>query len=201
MLALMQENGPFLMQGMDQSLKWNEYSWIKSNNVVWIDNPAGVGYSICTKDACKNNDDQTGVDNLQVLEKFYERYPELKTNDLYISGESYAGIYVPQFAKNIHLSNANNATSFPLKGIMVGNGVTNWTYDTLPASMEFAYQRGLIDTELHNKYKEMKCDITKVAPLNASAEPAECNDYVERFSKLTEELDVYNIYAKCYKKP
>jgi carboxypeptidase C (cathepsin A) len=68
---------------------------MKTNNVVWIDNPAGIGYSICAKDGCKNNDNQTGVDNLLMLEKFYERFPELKANDLYLSGESYAGIYVP----------------------------------------------------------------------------------------------------------
>ena len=116
-----------------------------------------------------------------MLAKFYDKFPELKSNDLYLSGESYAGIYVPQFAKNIHLSNKNNGTTYPFKGMMVGNGVTNWTYDTLPASMEFAYQRGLIDTETHLKVKQWNCDFSKVAPLNQSAEPAECNDLIARW--------------------
>lgn len=188
------------MHGMDTTLKWNEWSWIKNYNVVWIDNPAGVGYSVCQKDGCINNDNQTGVDNLQVLEKFYEKYPELKSNDLYLSGESYAGIYVPQFAKNVHLSNKDNTTAyFPLKGIMVGNGVTNWTYDTLPASFEFAYQRGLVDTDTHDKAKEYNCDFSKIGPGKGNATPvADCWPLIDRWTKLTEKIDIYNVYGKCW---
>lgn len=187
------------MKGMDTTLQWNEWSWIKTNNVVWIDNPAGIGYSICEKDGCKNNDNQTGVDNLLMLEKFYERFPELKTNDLYLSGESYAGIYVPQFAKNVHLNNQDPKTdNYTLKGIMVGNGVTNWTYDTTPASMKFAYQRGLIDTETHMNSIKWGCDYSKVAPLNTSSSPVECDNLVARWGQLVEKLDVYNVYAKCW---
>jgi len=105
-----------------------------------------------------------------MLSKFYEKFPQLKDNDLYLSGESYAGIYVPQFAKNIHLNNQDPSSytneTYNLKGIMVGNGVTNWTYDTIPASLEFSYQRGLIDTATYDKAKEWGCDFTNVSPLN-----------------------------------
>jgi len=34
-------------------------------------------------------------ENLVSLLNWYKKFPEFKTNDLYISGESYAGIYVP----------------------------------------------------------------------------------------------------------
>jgi len=41
------------------------------------------------------NDDNSASDNLHTVLGWYEMFPEFKTNDLYISGESYAGIYVP----------------------------------------------------------------------------------------------------------
>ena len=35
------------------------------------------------------------MDNLIAVLAWFEKFPEFKGNDLYISGESYAGIYVP----------------------------------------------------------------------------------------------------------
>jgi len=45
-----------------------------------------------------------------------------------------------------------------MKGFMVGNGVTNWKYDTLPATVEVAYWRSLLNQETYDKIKEEKCD-------------------------------------------
>lgn len=52
-------------------------------------------------------------------------------NDLYISGESYAGIYVPRVMLRlddyITKNTGKQGVYVPnLKGMMVGNGVTNW---------------------------------------------------------------------------
>jgi len=59
-------------------------------------------------------------------------------NDLYISGESYAGIYVPYLAWQVHQHNEQSATNpsiqfMNLKGFLVGNGCTDWEVDTNPA--------------------------------------------------------------------
>jgi len=35
------------------------------------------------------------------MKAFYKKYPELKTNDFLITGESYGGKYVPLFAVTI----------------------------------------------------------------------------------------------------
>jgi len=51
------------------------------------------------------NDDNVAVDNLHSVLGWYEMFPEFKTNDLYISGESYAGIYVPYLLNAIHHHN------------------------------------------------------------------------------------------------
>lgn len=46
-----------------------------------------------------------------------------------------------------------------LKGFMVGNGVTNWKYDTTPAYVEMAYWHGLYDDALYHNLKD-NCDLT-----------------------------------------
>lgn len=84
--------------------------------------------------------------------KWYEKYPEYKKNDLYISGESYAGIYVPYLVYLMHNHNEANMadpTVFcpPLKGMMVGNGVTNYEYDLYNAAFEMSYWHSLVDKE------------------------------------------------------
>ena len=52
----------------------------------------------------------------------------MKKNDLYLTGESYAGIYVPYLANEIIKHNklpSSKETIIKLKGIMVGNACTD----------------------------------------------------------------------------
>lgn len=71
------------------------------------------------------------------LNLWYTEFPEYRNSDLYIAGESYGGISVPWLAWKIDQSNRHvldPSLRIPLKGIMVGNGCTDWKYDTMPAT-------------------------------------------------------------------
>lgn len=60
---------------------------------------------------------------------WYADFPEFASNPLYISGESYGGIYVPYLAHQIVAYNEGlsaDEEAIPIKGFAVGNGVTNW---------------------------------------------------------------------------
>lgn len=85
---------------------------------------------------------------------WFEKYSDYKKNELYISGESYAGIYVPYLVNQIHhhnMANLGTDVFMPnLKGMMVGNGVTNWKYDTYPAYLEMGYWHSLYDTTTYD---------------------------------------------------
>lgn len=102
MLGFLQEHGPYAMDSGTDYFHPNEYSWNREANVLYIESPAGVGYSYCegTKD-CAFDDEKSGKDNLTALLNWYEKYPEYKEHDLFISGESYGGIYVPYLSWNI----------------------------------------------------------------------------------------------------
>jgi carboxypeptidase C (cathepsin A) len=59
MLAFMQENGPLAIDDGEDYIKTNPYPWNTRANVLWIESPAGVGYSIAgTKQDLSTNDMQ-----------------------------------------------------------------------------------------------------------------------------------------------
>lgn len=160
MLGFMQEHGPFSWE--NGATKWNEgknpYSWNREANVLYIEQPAGVGYSYIEdkKEMDFNFTDYNAAqDNLQAVLGWYDKFPEFKSNDLYISGESYAGVYVPYLLFLMHnyiQTNLDNPDAFlpPLKGMMVGNGVTNWKYDGSPAAFEMSYWHSLVDKDMYD---------------------------------------------------
>ena len=58
-------------------------------------------------------------DSLVFLVRWLERFPRYKHREVYITGESYAGHYVPQLAREIMAYNAKYKNAINLKGIMV----------------------------------------------------------------------------------
>ncbi|CAN1811727.1 Serine carboxypeptidase 24 [Linum perenne] len=101
-------------------------------NILFLESPAGVGFSYTntTSNLQDSGDARTSQDALVFMLRWMSRFPQYKFRDFYIAGESYAGHYVPQLAKKIH--NYNKAHSKPiinLKGIMLGNAVTDNYYD------------------------------------------------------------------------
>ena len=114
MLGWIQEHGPYLMLNGETTFTKNDWSWNKEANILYVEQPAGVGYSYCDWDNspqdCTFDDNTSGLDNLNVILEWFEKYPEYKKHDMYISGESYAGIYVPFAVNQIHHYNIAHQT-------------------------------------------------------------------------------------------
>lgn len=90
-------------------------------NVLFLESPAGVGFSYSNTTSDYNvGDTRTAADAHTFLVNWFERFPEYKSRDFYLTGESYAGHYVPQLANLILLNNKKtNQTLINLKGIAV----------------------------------------------------------------------------------
>ncbi|XP_042439625.1 serine carboxypeptidase-like 45 [Zingiber officinale] len=136
------ENGPFRPKG--EVLVTNEYSWNKEGNMLYLETPAGVGFSYSRDSSFYEgvNDKMTARDNLIFLQRWFTRFPHYKSRDLYIAGESYAGHYVPQLAKLMVEFN-NKEKIFNLKGIALGNPVLEFSTD-FNSRAEFFWSHGLI---------------------------------------------------------
>jgi len=79
MLGFAAEHGQFVVPDGADNFTKNEYSWNKEASMLYIESPAGVGYSICEEDGgCTFNDDTSAADNLVAILNFFEKFPEYK---------------------------------------------------------------------------------------------------------------------------
>ncbi|KAK9913003.1 hypothetical protein M0R45_036830 [Rubus argutus] len=188
----MLELGPFRIHSDGKTLYRNRFSWNYAANVLFLESPAGVGFSYSnrTSDYDKSGDRRTAADNYVFLVNWLERFPEYKGREFYISGESYAGHYVPQLAHTILYHNKKaKKTIINLKGIIIGNAVINDETDTR-GMYDYLSSHALISDETANQIRKY-CDFSP----NATTQPKECNDATDASDKATYFLDIYNIYA------
>lgn len=81
----------------------NNNTWCKNASVLFIDNPAGVGYSYAERLKDKSNSDFSfSRDILTLMKSFYKDWPSLYDKPLYIVGISYGGNYAPYTAWALH---------------------------------------------------------------------------------------------------
>lgn len=86
------ENGPFIINE-DGTLTPNGLSWNRFANMVWFEQPAGVGFSYSSNpNDYQNYDDAiAAADNAAFLTAFFAQYPQYGNNPLWLTSESYGG--------------------------------------------------------------------------------------------------------------
>lgn len=149
MFGLFQEQGPLSLNASKNNqilpfLDTRKTHWTKNHNVIYFDNPVGTGFSFAEhEDLYSRNESHVGVNLYIALVQFFKVFPEYLKNDFYVTGESYAGKYVPALAYTIHLNNNSSDTKINLKGVAIGNGLCD------PLNMmvysKYLYQLGLVD--------------------------------------------------------
>lgn len=156
LFGLFAEHGPF---NVDESLRIvpRNYSWTKTHNLLYIDNPVGTGFSFTRNDAgYARNETDVGRDLYAAIVQFFMLFPELKSNDFYVSGESYAGKYVPALTYTIHKKNPTAELKINLKGMAIGDGLCDPV--TMTDYGDFLYNIGLID-EINLQYFKQQSEL------------------------------------------
>ncbi|PFH51848.1 hypothetical protein AMATHDRAFT_58385 [Amanita thiersii Skay4041] len=98
MYGMFFENGPIRIAS-DYSISSNPHSWNQLADFFWIDQPVGVGYSTADADGYAPDEDQVGKDFMGFLNNLVKIFPSLAKRPLHITGESYAGVYIPYILK------------------------------------------------------------------------------------------------------
>lgn len=112
MLGLISENGPYLIPDGETTFSQtqNPYAWNKVANMLFIESPPGVGFSQNFDPNYIYNDTNTAADNWAGLVEFFKRFPNYNTRNVWITGESYAGMYIPYTAQYIFQQNGKTGS-------------------------------------------------------------------------------------------
>ncbi|XP_010031406.2 serine carboxypeptidase-like [Eucalyptus grandis] len=203
-LALFYENGPFHIAN-NLSLVWNDYGWDKVSNLIFVDRPTGTGFSYSSVDSDIRHDEQ-GVSNdlYDFLQAFFAAHPQLAKNDFYITGESYAGHYIPAFAARVHQGNkAKDGIQINLKGFAIGNGLTNPEIQ-YEAYTDYALKMRLITQSDHDNINAMLPDC-KQAIKQCAAEGGnacvnsyeDCTSIFNKIMDIAGDINYYDIRKSC----
>ncbi|PHT51157.1 Serine carboxypeptidase 24 [Capsicum baccatum] len=187
------ELGPFRVN-KDGTLHSNQFSWISEANIIFLESPAGVGFSYTNTSSDYNfsGDSTTARDSYTFLVNWLERFPEYKASDFYLTGESYAGHYVPQLAQLILVHNNHPKktiiSTINLKGLAIGNAYVDFE-SNMKGTTEYYWSHALISDELYNKIIST-CNFS--TPSSASKK---CNAYLDQIDEEIGNIFLYNIYA------
>ncbi|KAF0924928.1 hypothetical protein E2562_015002 [Oryza meyeriana var. granulata] len=186
------ENGPFRPSG--NVLVRNEYSWNKEANMLYLESPAGVGFSYSTDPSFYGGvgDSRTARDNLRFLQGWFAKFLQYKGRDLYITGESYAGHYVPQLAQRMVEFNKREKL-FNLKGIALGNPVLEFATD-FNSRAEFFWSHGLISDSTYHSFT-MVCNYSRyVSEYYHGSLSSACDTVMSQVAKETSRfVDKYDV--------
>ncbi|KAG6877822.1 hypothetical protein C0993_003606 [Termitomyces sp. T159_Od127] len=120
--GLLQENGPFSWSYGQAKATVNEFSWTNLSTVLWVEQPVGTGFSQ-GKPNIKDEDD-LAAQLVGFLQQFLDVFSELKNKKFYLSGESYAGAYVPYIANFIY--EHPTLLDLDLQGIWISDPSLSW---------------------------------------------------------------------------
>eukprot|EP00040_Diaphanoeca_grandis_P018438 m.96921 g.96921 ORF g.96921 m.96921 type:complete len:464 (-) comp26940_c0_seq1:370-1761(-) len=145
--------------------------------------------------ACQWNDTSQAEAYAHTLTAFYASFPEYASNDLYLTGESYAGQYVPNIAHYI-LNNEPFTSKINLKGLALGNACWGGNATKVQCNgpnreqnmADIYYGKGLSSKELYDQiYKT--CQWPNITN--------DCSTLLEQQSKQVGPHNIYDIYDNC----
>ena len=187
----------------------NPYSWNNNANLLAIEQPAGVGFSKTSNPKYSWTDDDTADNLLYAVKDFLNEF-NLKGRDFYISGESYAGVYIPFLATHM-LEDTSTTDKVNLRGVLIGNGLTDFDTDVERSMVEFGFYHGLISAETFDIFKR-NCphkpdELTPGEDQNQNEEindgfyprnvTHKCNEIRDLIRQNLGGSDIYGIYRLC----
>eukprot|EP00747_Dinoflagellata_sp_TGD_P056994 gnl/TRDRNA2_/TRDRNA2_150394_c2_seq1.p1 gnl/TRDRNA2_/TRDRNA2_150394_c2~~gnl/TRDRNA2_/TRDRNA2_150394_c2_seq1.p1 ORF type:complete len:523 (+),score=60.88 gnl/TRDRNA2_/TRDRNA2_150394_c2_seq1:49-1569(+) len=179
----------------------NIYSWTKLGSLIIRNLPPPVGFSYCDPAgpagngySCGSwNDTKTAKHSFEFLNNWYAAFPEFAKQDLYLIGESYAGIYVPTLAREI-LAAKGSVPEARLKGFAVGDGCLGGAWGGPYFSVEFFHGHGQFSD---GTYKEIQQKCTFRELVDGVHDP-QCKGALDKMDKEKGYSFAYNLYDECY---
>ncbi|XP_031091958.1 serine carboxypeptidase-like 10 [Ipomoea triloba] len=186
--TIFQQIGPLLVEPVEYNgslprLRPFPYSWTKFASIIFLDSPAGTGFSYATK-SVQNSDLSAASNAYEFLQKWLIDHPEFLSNPFYVAGHSYAGLIVPIITEMI--SNGIESGVKPLiqlQGYILGSPRAFEAQDNY--RVPFAHGMGLITDQLYESLKK-NC---KEDYMNTNSTSLHCQRDLQTFNQLTESIN------------
>ncbi|KAI3505470.1 hypothetical protein L1887_27601 [Cichorium endivia] len=158
--GLLYEIGPFTIDYANSTfekamLETNPHCWTKAASIIFLDQPAGSGFSYAkTPEAYITNDTSSTMQTYHFLKKWLIDHPKFLNNPLYLGADSYSGILVPMIVQEIY--NGNEVGEGPhinIKGYVLGNPLTDTSGD-YNSRIPYAHRMGLLSDAIYKSTKE-----------------------------------------------
>ncbi|KAL6191825.1 hypothetical protein ACLB2K_038214 [Fragaria x ananassa] len=189
------ENGPLSFNsahynGSLPTLEDNPYSWTEALNIIFLDAPAGAGFSYSTTQEGYYVDEYKYAEQgYEFLQKWLEAHPAYVENQLYISGESFSGLIVPMIVQKIVDGNENGSVPLMnIKGYLLQNPVTDSVIDG-NAIIPYVHRQTLVSDQLYEAAKT-SCNGEYV---NVNSSNAACIADIEAIDQLIKDINYVNI--------
>jgi vitellogenic carboxypeptidase-like protein len=171
-------NGPYQLQ-LDMSLRKNPGRWNRHYGMLFVDQPIGTGFSIAGDQQIPREELSLAGDMYKALQAFYKQHAQYADRPLFVTGESYAGKYVPSIAHYIIQARAMadgtttamqklralpadvEPPAFKLGGIAIGNGFTDAVAQT-EVQAEVAFNLGLIDSRQRREAEQIQYEVIEL---------------------------------------
>ncbi|KAJ3084500.1 hypothetical protein HDU99_000502 [Rhizoclosmatium hyalinum] len=210
-LGLFMELGPCRVDPGGNSTSFNPYAWNSKANLLFLDQPVGVGFSY-EKPGKKVGDSETAATEVDIFfQLLFFNLPRYAKNPVHLFGESYAGHYIPAIGRKIFRENNEAPSKNPnrihvnLASIGIGNG---WVRSLLQYDYFADY---LIDEKYgpfitEEKYKSLKQKFPVCEFLGRQCERAPskitcilANYYCERAFAFPDEVkrNPYDVRMEC----
>lgn len=196
LLGLLTELGPYSV-APNGEIRENPFSWNKKANIIFMESPAGVGFSYAADGSITADDDSTAKQNHLALRSFLRKFPQFKDRPLYLTGESYGGVYLPTLAVLVDEDKELN-----LKGVAIGNGYLD-ANKLSEALVFFSYYHGLVGRSTWKKLSTHCCDGKAPARDECKfTDPHRSGACLEAVNEATDlilnsGLNPYNLYDRC----
>jgi carboxypeptidase C (cathepsin A) len=121
----------------------NPHTWTRATTMLYVEQPIGTGFSYGSP--LPEDEDDAASDLYAFYQNFLQVFTQFQSYSFYITGESYAGMFVPSFARYFHIMNKEkDLLPVHLRGAALGNG---WMDPSVqgPATIDYSWWHGLID--------------------------------------------------------
>ncbi|KAG2409466.1 Serine carboxypeptidase-like 50 [Vigna angularis] len=138
------------------TLQPNPGSWNRIFGLLFLDSPIGSGFSVAsTPEEIPRDQNAVAKHLFAAITKFLQLDPLFKHRPVYITGESYAGKYVPAIGYYILKKNENLEASerVNLAGVAIGDGLTDPETQVVSHAVN-AYYVGLINERQKNELEK-----------------------------------------------